>query len=312
LSTPSGVLEDLVWFRCRVEMPAMQCYPEICARQGVFRRDRYKIYSEFPVLWGIGSTEVKTKMTPPEWKRVDPLCWFNRTNKWGGGGKGKEEAVFPLPPSRHLMKTTWVPKYWMQLQRRLAELCKMKSIVEKKNSLKYIWSAKWRLFSVSVVFWEMASVFIQALSGTWNSFCDFVFFFFNKTVLMRKTFRWHAVIHVRTKGHPISNLADFEKELAKRTRVNFEPPATQGGNRKLRWLSHPCFETAKLKRGIIASDAEIKPSSNDRRQTKNKVITPTNHDRPTSAPWTDQYSKQLPASAGIITHTRCKKMARTF
>lgn len=95
-------------------------------------------------------------------------------------------------------------------------------------------------------------------------------------MLMTKTFRWHAVIHVRTKGHPISN---FEKELAKRTRVNFEPRASQGGNRKLRWLSHPCFETAKLKRGIIASDAEIKPSSNDRWQTKNKVITLTNHEQ---------------------------------
>ena len=47
-------------------------------------------------------------------------------------------------------------------------------------------------------------------------------------MLMRKTLRWHAVIHMRTKGHPISNLADFEKELAKRTRVNFGPRATRG------------------------------------------------------------------------------------
>lgn len=52
-------------------------------------------------------------------------------------------------------------------------------------------------------------------------------------MLMRKTLRWHAVVHVRTKGHPISNLADFEKELAKRTRVNFGPRATRGEAAKL-------------------------------------------------------------------------------
>lgn len=124
---------------------------------------------------------------------------------------------------------------------------------------------------------EMASGFIQALSGTSNSFCDF---FFNKTVFMliRKTLRWHAVIHVRTKGHPISNLADFEKELAKRTRINFGPRATRGDD--LLAFS-PVFWSREIRerRGIIASDAEIKPCLKDRRQTKNKVITPTNHEQ---------------------------------
>lgn len=58
MSTPSGVLEDLVWFCCGVEMPAMQCYPEICARQGVFRRDRWKkkyVYIIFRVPCSLGN-----------------------------------------------------------------------------------------------------------------------------------------------------------------------------------------------------------------------------------------------------------------
>ena len=62
---------------------------------------------------------------------------------------------------------------------------------------------------------------------------------------MTKTFRWHAVIHVLKKGHPISNLADFEKKLVKRTWVNFGPRTNREDDRKLRWLSHPYFEAAK-------------------------------------------------------------------
>lgn len=188
----------------------------------------------------------------PEWKRVEPLCWLTEPINEGEGERKRKRSSL-TPPSPHPVKTTWVPNYWnkMQLQGRLAELCKVKSIVEKKNyeihlKCKACILKVTSFLSFRCILREMTSVFIQALSGTWNSFCDFDFFFLNKMVLMRKTFPWHAVIHVRTKGHPISNLADFEKELAKRTRVNFEPR----DDRKLRWLSHPYFETAKLERYV--------------------------------------------------------------
>ena len=114
----------------------------------------------------------------------------------------------------------------MQLHRRLIVIYKMKSTekihkIHKKRKAAFESDA----FSLLPLYfererWPVCSYrHCQALK-TVSVILYYYFIKHNKVVqiyetvsmLMRKTFRWHAVIHVRTYGHPISNLADFEKK----------------------------------------------------------------------------------------------------
>lgn len=146
-------------------------------------------------------------MTPPEWKRVEPLCWFNWTNKWGGGGKEKEKKLtYPSLPS------SGENNMGAKLLKENATATQASRIMQNeehrgKKVIKYVWSAKLHLKVASFLCfrcilrerWPVGSYrHCQALETVFVIF----FFFFNKTVLMlmRKTLRWHAVVHVRTKG----------------------------------------------------------------------------------------------------------------
>lgn len=242
-------------------------------------------------------------MTSPKWKSVEPLCWFNRTNKWRGGGRERKKNYkisFPsLPSSLSPDDNNMGAKLLKENAAAPQANSNIQDEEHGKKFIKYIRSAKLHLKVTLFLYYRhilrerdgqcVHTDIVRPL----KQFQWFYYYYFikhNKVVqiyetvsmLMRKTFRWHAVIHVRTYGHPISNLADFEKERWKSWR-NAHAWTSDHAPRQGTTENGDGFLTRILKRrnwrlrGTIASDTEIKRFLNERRKTSTKVITPTNH-----------------------------------